>query len=94
MKSLSLKMASEPVPHGGKLINTMINDNQFENYAMSLCNFAIELDERRVWCHTRGSSASSCKVSQLKSNYMLLTCASDAIEETTALLDIHSRKAY
>ena len=48
MKSLSLKMVSEHVPHGGKLINTMINDNQLKNDAMSACNFAVELDERQL----------------------------------------------
>ena len=41
-------MASEAVPHGGKLINTMIHDNQLKNDAMSACNFAVELDERQL----------------------------------------------
>lgn len=41
-------MASEAVPHGGKLVNTMIKDNQAKNDAMSACNFAVELDERQL----------------------------------------------
>ena len=41
-------MASEAVPHGGKLINTMIHENEQKNDAMSACNFAVELDERQL----------------------------------------------
>jgi ATP sulfurylase len=48
MRTSSLQMASEAVPHGGKLVNTMIKDNQAKNDAMSACNFAVELDERQL----------------------------------------------
>ena len=41
-------MVSEAVPHGGKLVNTMIQDNQAKNDAMTACNFALELDERQL----------------------------------------------
>ena len=41
-------MASEAIPHGGKLINTMIKENQHKNDAMTACNFAVELDERQL----------------------------------------------
>lgn len=41
-------MASEAVPHGGSLINTMITENSLKNDAISACNFAVELDERQL----------------------------------------------
>ena len=41
-------MASEAIPHGGNLVNTMITDNQLKNDAMTACNFAVELDERQL----------------------------------------------
>lgn len=41
-------MASEAIPHGGHLINTMIKDNQMKNDAMTSCDFAVELDERQL----------------------------------------------
>ena len=48
LRTSSLQMASEAVPHGGKLVNTMITDNQLKNDAMTACNFAVELDERQL----------------------------------------------
>jgi ATP sulfurylase len=48
LRTSSLQMASEAIPHGGKLVNTMITDNQLKNDAMTACNFAVELDERQL----------------------------------------------
>ena len=48
MRTSSLQMASEAVPHGGTLINTMISSNQQKNDAMTACHFAVELDERQL----------------------------------------------
>ena len=48
MRTSSLQMASEAVPHGGKLVNTMIHENEQKNDAISACNFAVELDERQL----------------------------------------------
>jgi len=36
------------VPHGGKLINTMVFDNAVKNELTSSCDYEVELDERQL----------------------------------------------
>ena len=48
MKNSALQMASDAIPHGGKLINTMLKDDSAKQAAIKSCNFAVELDERQL----------------------------------------------
>lgn len=43
-----LMMASDAVPHGGKLVNTMITSDVAKSTAMAACDFELELDERQL----------------------------------------------
>ena len=43
-----LRMASDAVPHGGKLVNTMLKNEVDKQMAMQSCDFAVELDERQL----------------------------------------------
>eukprot|EP01035_Chromulina_nebulosa_P018411 gene18411-24114_t len=36
------------VPHGGKLVNSLIKDNELKNEWISSCSFELELDERQL----------------------------------------------
>lgn len=44
----SLLMASDAIPHGGSLINTMLKGCDAKNAAISECHFELELDERQL----------------------------------------------
>ena len=41
-------MASDAIPHGGKLVNTMLSDEAAKQAAIKACKFAMELDERQL----------------------------------------------
>lgn len=43
-----LMMASDAIPHGGKLINTMLSNDNDKIVAMTSCDFEVELDERQL----------------------------------------------
>ena len=43
-----LMMASDAIPHGGKLINTMLTNDRDKILAMTSCDFEVELDERQL----------------------------------------------
>ena len=44
----SLLMASDAIPHGGSLINTMLKGCDAKNAAIRECHFELELDERQL----------------------------------------------
>ena len=48
IRNSALQMASDAIPHGGKLINTMLKDESAKQAAIKACNFAVELDERQL----------------------------------------------
>ena len=41
-------MASDAIPHGGKLVNTMLKDEATKQAAIKACKFSMELDERQL----------------------------------------------
>lgn len=41
-------MASDAIPHGGKLVNTMLTTDAQKYEAISSCHFAVDLDERQL----------------------------------------------
>lgn len=41
-------MASDAIPHGGKLVNTMLTDEAAKQAAIKACKFSMELDERQL----------------------------------------------
>jgi len=43
-----LVMASDAIPHGGKLVNTMLSNDNDKILAMTSCDFEVELDERQL----------------------------------------------
>ena len=47
-RSSRLMMASDAIPHGGKLVNTMITNDRDKILAMTSCDFEVELDERQL----------------------------------------------
>jgi sulfate adenylyltransferase len=44
----ALQMASDAIPHGGKLVNTMLKDEAAKQAAIKACSFSMELDERQL----------------------------------------------
>ena len=46
--STSLQMASDAVPHGGKLVNTMVTSKSDLEKAIKSCQYEVELDERQL----------------------------------------------
>ena len=41
-------MASDAIPHGGKLVTTMLKDEAAKQAAIKSCQFKVELDERQL----------------------------------------------
>jgi sulfate adenylyltransferase len=41
-------MASDAIPHGGKLVNSMLKGCDAKNAAIAQCDFEVELDERQL----------------------------------------------
>jgi sulfate adenylyltransferase len=39
---------SKAIPHGGKLVNTMLTSETEKNQIISGCDFEVELDERQL----------------------------------------------
>lgn len=48
VSSTSLRMASDAIPHGGKLVNTMLTSKSDMENAIKSCQYEVELDERQL----------------------------------------------